>query len=265
MLEHLTDTLVYTLDADPGPALADRLYGPAWRDSVVQREGSRWHARRLPPPLLAADLLAPLLVGAVAHDGRSTRDGRGAGWWLREEGSGSWQEVDVDALADALRAPIAEALRQAQARAAEVAQEVRRIERKAAPARFEDRSRALADARLSEALLAALHALIASGSSGRWGGVAGALRSRLVLQAEDLSRIVLEWLQEVAPLEGWDEGSRLSPAALWEAYEGDGGGLPRRTFLRALPALLGDLRKIRGDRFYVLSDLDAVEEGVRDR
>lgn len=262
MLDDVQHTLTYSLEAEPAPVLAEGLYGPAWRDSLTQRDHGRWKARRLPPPLYAAPFLAPLLRGSVAHDGRSTRDGRGAGWWVRDEVSDSWRESDVDAVGSALLPPLNGALRERQEIAESLDFSFRRIDRKRAAGRYTRASSEVSAALLVVEVLSALSALVASGSSGRWGGVAAGLRSLLPLSETALASLVLEWLEEVTLVEGWAPGSRVSPVALWEAYEADGGALPRRTFPRAVSLALGGPPPIKsnGQRFYVLPDLDDLQE-----
>lgn len=258
MLEDLTDRLAEHLPEDPR-ALAQGLYGVSWRSSVVQDSGSSWRTRRLPPPLQVAPLLAAALEGLAAHDGRSTHMGRGLGWWLRDVRSGSWQEADTDSLGLEVLPALQSLTLEAQEAAAECSRALRTTERKTSGRLHEERSSALSDARLRATLLEALAALVASGSSGRWGNVVQALRSSLRLPDSVVRRLVLEGLRDSALLDGWDEGSRMPPRVLWERYEAAGGALPERTFLRALPALLGDLRKVQGSRFYVLPDLDSLE------
>jgi hypothetical protein len=258
MQQRLTDRLSTHLPEDP-LVLAEALYGASWRSSLVDHGSTSWGTRRLPPPLQVAPLLVPALDGLAAHDGRSTRDGRGAGWWLLDEDSGAWHEADTDAMGLEILPALQALTLWAQSDVRDAGQALRPIDRRRDRARHEAGSQALSDARLRAALLEALSALVASGSSGRWGSVAQALRSRLTLPTSALASIVLEALREAAEVEGWEEDSRLSPASLWEAVDEAGTALPRRTFLRALPTLLGEIRKVGGHRFYILPDLDDVE------
>jgi hypothetical protein len=57
-----------TLDDDP-ESLALALYGPSWREAVRPTD-TGWKTTRSPLPAFAADFLAEILDGAVAHDGR---------------------------------------------------------------------------------------------------------------------------------------------------------------------------------------------------
>lgn len=256
-MHSLTDTLSDHFPKD-ARALAEALYGVSWRSSVQDLGSSSWRAKRLPPPLQVAPLLAPALAGLAAHDGRSTYQGRGLGWWILDRTSGSWHEADTDSLGLEILPALQGITLQAQQDASSASRSLQGVERRSRL--HDERSSALSDARLRAALLEALSALVASGSSGRWGNVVQALRTRLALPEAAVRSIVLDSLQEAADLEGWSEGDRLSPASLWEAVDESGAAmLPRRTFLRALPALLGDLRKVQGVRLYVLPDLDAVE------
>lgn len=262
MRNDLTTQLTDHLPHDPHD-LAAALYGPSWRTSLLAGDGdvSFWRTRRLPPPLQVAPLLVPVLEGLAGHDGRSTRDGRGTGWWLRDD-LGSWRESDSDGLGLEILPGLQALTVTAREHVEEASRALRALNRETvSPARFDEARSRVSDARLRATLLEALSALVASGSSGRWGAVVAALRSPLRLPSDALAGIVLEALRDVADVEDWNEGDRLSPASIWEAVEESGGGglLPRRTFLRVLPALLGDLRMIGGHRFYVLPDLDEVE------
>src|SRR3954452_14857941 len=84
----------------PSRELAARLYGPDWESSLVRTERG-WRTRRLPKAAYLLPVLAPLLAGRVAFDGRSHRETRTGGWWASITG-GAWHPVSLSTVGLAL-------------------------------------------------------------------------------------------------------------------------------------------------------------------
>lgn len=243
--DELTERLEALLLVPDPVTLAASLYGVTWRGESLRESEHGWSTRRLPHAHRAASLLEEALAGLVAHDGRSTRAGRGSGWWVFDPASGSWLESDVEAVAAALLPGLDAVTASALAEVEE--------ERAALGDRFSWESEALRLARLRVALLGALSALVAAGRSRGFGEVATALRSRLRLADEDLAAIVTEWLRESVEVEGWEPGERLSPPELRDVYAEHGlDALPPHLLRRGLTLALGRLEKSNGSRFWRL-------------
>lgn len=241
-----------TLDVEP-ESLARSLYGPTWREALRLNDAG-WTTRRDPLPAFAADFLAEVLVGSVAHDGRSTREARSSGWWLRSA-SGEWRPASLDAIGRDLHRVVLSISTEATERRA--AAEARLRDAKGSDhARKPGEARSLAFRRQVEeaetrarseslrvAILSALSHLIAS--LGRnMAATFAALRDRLPLPADALLVIAERWLDDallvgdVTP----SPAGRISVAEVRDAYERQarsGDALPLQTLYRSLDSLLG--------------------------
>lgn len=236
------------LDA-PAEELAATLYGVGWRSNVVRNENGVWRTRRLPLPRPLLDFLRDVLPGAIGHDGRSTRESRTAGWWLRT-GTG-WRPIGVEALAAevgrAIRDPHDATLaRRAAARLA--AREVPSFDR-------EDLAnpliRAVDDAAIRAAVVEAL--AVALDSFGRsFREALAALRDdeRFRLPADAVDGIACNWL-DAALADGRlsTPGGRLPVEDVRKALEADP-VLPLQALFGALDRVLGPRARSSVSRFW---------------
>lgn len=238
LLEYLT------LHDDPRN-LAASLYGPAWREAVAVTEGGGYRTKRDPLPAFLADFLAEALLGVVGHDGRSTREGRSLGWWMRYP-SGSWRPASVEEIGTALtRLVVALQTRAADQREAALRRFLAATDRAAKEAAKTD-----ADAEaLRVALLSGLAHAIAS--LGRTLSAAfTALRDRLPLPEPVLREIAREWLETALDLGDLtpDPRGRIAVADVRDAYERTRTVevcLPLQTLYRCLDAILGPRHRLR--------------------
>lgn len=263
----LTDRLRPLVLDTSGEDLARLLYGPRWREAMRHRpDGVGWEARRGLLPGDLAKVLAPVLRGVLAHDGRSTHENRSGGWWLLRPPTGwePWAPASVATLLhDAVDDVLTEVLtREEEARGdAEYAAILARrerdvVNRETDPERVrqhETQERdALARAREENFRAGLLNGLrVTAATSGRafevalWG-----LRGRddFTLNQTSRNAIALDWLEskldfgEVSP----DASNRIAVADVRAAYDAhEGPVLPLRSLYNALDALLGPrLRRV---------------------
>lgn len=237
--------LDYLTLATPPEDLARSLYGPTWREAV-RRTPFGFRTVRDPLPGHLADFLADVLSGVIAHDGRSTRDGRTRGWWLRDAASGSWSSTTFDAVGLRLHRDVLDLLDRASAALDEARAKADARKRAARPSEHEreeiDREETRGPA-LRLAVLSGLSHAIASLGRNLAATLAG-LRDRLPLPIEARHTIAREWLYEALDLGDLDpRGDRLLTAEVrevWQEHEASGASvLPLQMLYRALDDLLG--------------------------
>jgi hypothetical protein len=231
---------------DPDELLT-RLYGPNHRAHVYEAiraealVGRRWVARGRLQALRAADFLGPMLVDRLAHDGRSRRQSRTSGWWVRRDGA--WHPSTAHTAAAECLKVCDELLVLAQARR----DTARREHTRATRSGGRNTETTYAEMDGSERMVAALDTLTnraASGPEG-FGGVLATIRGddRLSLPEDALRDSLRSWLASTASRLGWPPGRRVEAARVWRAYAEDTPPevrLPKRVLYERIDAFLGD-------------------------